>query len=579
MSASLALSIGQWSTVGRKTENQDFHGAMIPEEPARSTKGIAVALADGIGSSAFGRVAAEAAVKSFLSDYYCTAESWTVKTSATRVLRAVNSWLHAQSRRGPHAHDRDRGHVSTFDALIFKSRTLHLFHVGDAGVFRLSGRSLEALAEPHRMTLEGGEALLARALGADPEVEIDHREVPIDRGDCFLVATDGVWEHVAAAFVCEAVAAAGDDLDAAARAICEEALARGSGDNLTAQVIRIDAVPGGGAEEVLGGALDLPLPPTLEPRMLFEGYRILRTLHRSHRSQVHLAVDVETDEKVVLKTPSTEMAQDPDQLRRFAMEEWIARRVDSAHVVKPRPPSRRRGHLYVVMEFVEGQTLTQWMIDHPEPDLDTVRGLVEQIAKGLRAFHRKEMLHQDLRPENVMIDRDGVAKIIDFGSTRVAGVAESDPTMRGEAILGTVQYTAPEYFLGEPATNRSDIFSLGVIAHQMLTGRLPYGVAAAKVRSAADRNRLRYVSARDADGRVPLFVDRALARAVHPDPTKRPEALSEFLHDLQRPSPRDVAAARRPLIERDPVAFWRTVSFLLAAALVGEFAARRLGWL
>lgn len=578
MSASLALSIGQWSTAGRKTENQDFHGAMIPDEPTRASKGIAVALADGIGSSAFGREAAEAAVKSFLSDYYCTAESWTVKTSATRVLRAVNSWLHAQSRRGPHVYDRDRGHVATFDALIFKSRTLHLFHVGDAGVFRLSGRSLEALVEPHRMTLEGGETVLARALGADPDVEIDHLDVPIDRGDLFFVASDGVWEHVAPAFVCDAVTAAGDDLEAAARAICEEALARGSGDNLTAQVIRVDAVPTGGAEEVLGGVLDLPLPPALEPRMVFEGHRILRTLHRSHRSHVHLAVDLETDEKVVLKTPSTEMAQDPDQLRRFAMEEWIARRIDSAHVLKPRPPNRRRGHLYVAMEFVEGQTLTQWMIDHPEPDLDTVRGLVEQIAKGLRAFHRKEMLHQDLRPENVMIDRDGVAKIIDFGSTRVAGVAESDPATRGEAILGTVQYTAPEYFLGEPATNRSDLFSLGVIAYQMLTGRLPYGTAAAKVRSAGDRNRLRYVSARDADGRVPVFVDRALARAVHPDPAKRPEALSEFLHDLRRPSPRDVAAARRPLIERDPVAFWRAIALVLAAVLIGEFVARRLGW-
>ena len=76
---------------------------------------------------------------------------------------------------------------------------------------------------------------------------------------------------------------------------------------------------------------------------------------------------------------------------------------------------------------MEGQTLTQWMIDNPRPDLETVRGIVEQIANGLRAFHRKEMLHQDLRPDNIMIDKTGTVKIIDFGSTSVAGVVEAAP--------------------------------------------------------------------------------------------------------------------------------------------------------
>ena len=84
-------------------------------------------------------------------------------------------------------------------------------------------------------------------------------------------------------------------------------------------------------------------------------------------------------------------------------------------------------------EFIEGQTLKQWMIDNPKPDLETVRGIVEQIAKGLRAFHRKEMLHQDLRPDNIMIDKTGTAKIIDFGSTKITGVAEAAPPDRTSA--------------------------------------------------------------------------------------------------------------------------------------------------
>ena len=99
MAGRLAISIGQYSDKGRKDINQDFHGALIPEEPLLGTKGIAVALADGISTSSVSHIASESAVKSFLTDYYCTSESWSVKTSARRVLAATNSCLHAQTKQ------------------------------------------------------------------------------------------------------------------------------------------------------------------------------------------------------------------------------------------------------------------------------------------------------------------------------------------------------------------------------------------------------------------------------------------------------------------------------------------------
>ncbi len=102
-----------------------------------------------------------------------------------------------------------------------------------------------------------------------------------------------------------------------------------------------------------------------------------------------------------------------------------------------------------------------------------MRDIAEQIAKGLRAFHRLEMLHQDLKPENIMIDTMGTVKIIDFGSTRVAGLEETNSLITQNNILGTALYTTPEYFLGENGTVRSDIFSLAVITYQMLSGRYP----------------------------------------------------------------------------------------------------------
>src|SRR5579864_954155 len=123
MPAELRISLGQCSDKGRKPGNQDFHGALIPGEPLLGLKGIAVVIADGISSSEVSHIASESAVKSFLTDYYCTSESWSVKTSAERVIAAANSWLHAQNGRVLDDRDRDRGHVCTFSAVIFKSRT------------------------------------------------------------------------------------------------------------------------------------------------------------------------------------------------------------------------------------------------------------------------------------------------------------------------------------------------------------------------------------------------------------------------------------------------------------------------
>ena len=107
MSRRLALSIGQHSDKGRKDTNQDFHGALIPQEPLLTLKGIAIALADGISTSDVSAIASESAVKSFLTDYYCTPDTWSVKTSAQRVVAAVNSWLHAQNGQSQYRYEKD----------------------------------------------------------------------------------------------------------------------------------------------------------------------------------------------------------------------------------------------------------------------------------------------------------------------------------------------------------------------------------------------------------------------------------------------------------------------------------------
>ena len=350
--------------------------------------------------------------------------------------------------------------------------------------------------------------------------------------------------------------------------IVDEASRQGSPDNLTVQIVRVDEVPDSEVGEVFGQSSELPLPPLLDARMTFDGYRIVRELHGSSRSHIYLAVDSETDGLVAIKIPSIALRDDPAYLKRFKMEEWVARRIDSPHVLKPCLHSRKRNYLYVATEFIDGQTLTQWMIDNPKPDLETVRGIVEQIAKGLRAFHRKEMLHQDIRPENIMIDKTGTAKIIDFGSTKITGVIEAEPPADRHDILGTAQYTAPEYFRGESGSPRSDMFSLGVVTYQMLTGKLPYGSQIAKARTKSQFSKLRYNTAFDDSRGIPAWIDGALRRAVHPDPYKRYESLSEYIFDLRHPNPKYLNSSTVPLIERDPLLFWKCTTVILAFIIV-----------
>ncbi len=418
MTAGLQISLGQCSDKGRKATNQDFHGALIPDEPLLSLKGIAIVVADGISSSSVSHIASQSAVKSFLTDYYCTSESWSVKTSAQRVLAAANGWLHSQTRRSQYAYDKDKGYVCTFSAIIIKSTTAHIFHVGDCRIYRVAGSGLEQLTDDHRVVVSEQQTYLGRALGINPQIEIDYQALAVETGDIFLLATDGVYEHVNTRFIVNTINDNPGDLDGAAKIIVDNAFRHGSRDNLTIQIVRIDELPRGEASEVFGPSTRLPLPPLLEARMQFDGYEIVREIHGSSRSHIYLAVDADTEGLVALKIPSIDLRDDPAYLKRFMMEEWVARRLDSPHVLKPRLHSRKRNYLYVAMEFIDGQTLTQWMIDNPRPDLETARGIIEQIASGLGAFHRKEMLHQDLRPDNIMIDKTGTAKIIDFGSTK-----------------------------------------------------------------------------------------------------------------------------------------------------------------
>src|SRR5690606_2810792 len=313
-SARLDIALGQASDRGRKAVNQDYHGACVPAEPQLSAKGAVAVLADGISSSAVSHIASQTAVAGFLADYYCTPDAWSVRKSAQRVLAATNAWLHAQTRRDAPGHDADRGYVCTFSALIIKSATAYLFHVGDARIYRLRRTDLEQLTRDHRLQVSAEHSYLARALGIGPHLEIDHLTLGIERGDLFLLATDGVHEYLDPQWLLPLLAEHHSDLNAAAQRIVEQALALGSADNLTVQLVRIDNLPPLAMAEHSGQLADLPPAPLLESRAEFDGFTVERELHASSRSHVYLVTDRESGNRLVLKVPSIDQRQDSQYL-------------------------------------------------------------------------------------------------------------------------------------------------------------------------------------------------------------------------------------------------------------------------
>ena len=565
MQSQLKVTIGQYSDKGQTAINQDFHGACVPHSSQLELKGIALAIADGISSSDVSHIASETVVKNFLEDYYCTSDAWSVLSSVQKVLIAANSWLYSQGQGAQYKfeknYDQNKGYVCSFSAMILKSNTAYLFHVGDTRIYRASGKHLEQLTKDHRVWIDEHKNYLSRAIGIDRLCEIDYQTITLQADDVFVIASAGVYQWLSETSIVDIIHQYRNDFDMAAQELVTRALKAGSDTNLTVQVVRIDSLPIIKLSEVQEKIFELPLPPLLEPRMKFDGYKIQRKLHTSRRNHLYLVVDIKSGDLSVMKTPSTSLNDDPIYLKRLLTQEWIARKINSDHVLKVGVQERPRHYLYTVSEFIRGKTLTQWMLDNPKPSLEAVRDIVAQIAKGLQAFHRLEILHQNIQPENIMIDNQGTVKIIDFGSTKKASLNELFVDNGQEFIANLGAFHAPEYHLGARGTVKSELFSLGVITYLMLSGHLPYGITStAAATTSAAQKKLPYVTVSNDASNIPRWVDAAIKKAVNINPSKRYEEISEFVFDLSNPNKNLLGKEKQPLLQRDPVIFWQGVA-------------------
>jgi len=447
--------------------------------------------------------------------------------------------------------------VSTFSGVILRRGIAEIFHIGDSRISLVRDGKIEPLTRDHKTRIADDKEYLSKAMGINPHAEVDYRKLPIVLGDILIFTTDGVHEYISAKQMELIINAHPQDLNQAAKLIVNEAFENASPDNMTCQIVRITNT--GEIDEIthIENLTRLPFPPSLEAGMIFEGYRIIRELYASNRTQIYLAKDIETGQIVVLKTPSVNFEDDKDYLEMFTREEWIGSLISSPHVVKIVKSNRPRKFLYYVTEYVEGQTLREWMNDNPTPDLQDVRDIARQIVRGLRAFHRKEIIHQDIKPENIVIDKDGTVKLIDFGSARVASLEDAGKGENEQFNGGTKNYSAPEFQLGYKSTNQSDIYSVGVILYEILTGKLPYIGAFDSIRKLKLQT---YVSARTVNSDISYWMDDCLKKAVEINVASRYFTMSELLRDFSRPNPNFKQIEFAPLIERYPNGFWKVLA-------------------
>lgn len=556
LKSTLNIRFCQQSDAGIKHENQDTLGAKIPEGQTLITKGIAMVVADGVSSSTCAKQASQMAVVGFLSDYYATPDTWRTQQSAVEVIQSLNRHLYSQSQNST----LQQGHLTTFTALILKGDKGFIFHVGDSRIYRFRQGELQQITRDHAQRIDKNTTYLTRALGADPVLEIDMHSCELEAGDMFVLTTDGVHDFLEKNTLIQLLTNPSIPFDELAHSCVQSALANNSSDNLSVQIARIDTCGAPSSSDAISVLSRLPFPPFLQVGHKLDQLTVKKIIHESERSQVYL---VETPKGIplIMKTPSVNYTDDPVYIERFVMESWIGARIHSPHVAKVIEPPVPRSCLYYLTEYVAGQSLSQLIKERAPMAIPDAIELIDQMIKGIRAFHRKDSLHQDIKPDNVMIGKQG-AVIVDFGSCWVAGVHEAGSPFERDTILGTLDYSAPEYRFNGAIGQASDQFSLAVILYEMLTLKKPFGPQYASGSSLKSFQKMAYVSACKHNPLVPFWLDKALEKALNIDARKRYESLSEWLLDLKRPNPAWLSLRERPLLEKNPLVFWRLLALI-----------------
>lgn len=271
---------------------------------------------------------------------------------------------------------------------------------------------------------------------------------------------------------------------------------------------------------------------TIERGFILDGrYRISEALGQGGMAYVYLAEDLKTGQNVALKLMRDELSDDSEFIRRFATEARAAASLDHPNIVQVLDYGQDEEIRYIVQEYVPGTTLKDLIVDNHGLTWDVAVPLMIQIALGLEHAHTRGIIHRDMKPQNVLITEDMTAKVTDFGIAR-ASIANTI-TLTGGMAFGSVHYFSPEQARGGTVSEVSDLYSLGLMLYEMLTGELPFD-GESSVAVAIKQLQEMPIRPGKINSQIPLGLEGIIFKAIQKSPERRFQSVGEFVYELNR---------------------------------------------
>jgi len=484
----MELTYAQSSVTGPvRQRNEDSVGFWKPATPEliRSV-GIAAIIADGVGGSGGGQEASQLAVKTALAVFQ-EAKTDTEPASLLRnVFNTANKHVYDASGHGD-------GHgkmATTFTVSIFRHDELCVGHVGDSRVYLIRGGTIRRITSDHSyvaLQVKLGlvkehdamsspmRSMITRSLGQDLTCGYDVFKQSLAKGDIIVQCTDGLYAVLVDEEICD-VASHFPPEEACPRLI-ELAEKRKSEDNITVQIVRINEIEhrnfyrGTAFYTKEAQAVTNEIEPG---QVLDDRFEITDLINRSGMASIYKAIDRQNNLTIAIKVPLLQFESDAASFSRFQREEEIGALLTHPYILRVFPvDAEKKSRPYIVMEYLQGQTLASLLKEvHPLPERDAAQ-IASRICEALDYLHSRDVVHRDLKPQNIMVCSDGTIRIMDFG------IAKSMKMRRITFVgfspaMGTPDYMAPEQVKGKRGDNRTDIYALGAILYEMTTGQTPF---------------------------------------------------------------------------------------------------------